>query len=385
MVWCILGGMKTEIIRVDPSNIDPYKVRTAAEVVDGGGLAAFPTETVYGIACRVDKSALDRLDEAKGRPADKRYTLHIGGLESRCDFFTPIPLRAGKLINKFWPGPLTVVFELSEEDLTVQKEHLNPEVYEILYEGGTVGVRCPDNPVAIALLNECKWPVVAPSANKSGSKPALTAEKVVEQLDDSVDIVIAPENESDVCGYQINSTVVKISSLGVEILREGAVKKEDIEEYSKIQILFVCTGNTCRSPMGEFFCKKYIAEKLNCDIDELENKGYKVVSVGVYAAEGMPVSGEVVDICREKGIDASGHVSRSLTTQEIEKSDIIFAMTESHRHGVLEICPAAAEKSVLLNGDDDIPDPIGSGISVYRECASVIEQAIRTRFSEMNL
>jgi len=375
--------MNTEIIRFDPSNIDLEKIRAAAAVIDGGGLVAFPTETVYGVACRVEGSSLAGLDAAKGRPGDKRYSLHISGVDSITDYIPRLSFRACKLIENCWPGPVTVVFELSEADLAEQKKRVSEEVFDLLYQGGTLGVRCPDNPVAIALLGACKWPVVAPSANLSGQKPAVTADGVLTYLNGRVDMILAPEDESDACQHRINSTVVKISSGNISILREGAVKIEDIERMSLMRILFVCTGNTCRSPMGEYFCKKYIAEKLECNVDELEKKGYKVVSAGVFGVDGAPASSEVVDICNRKGIDSSGHQSRLLTVEMVEESDIIFTMTRSHGRGVLSLCPQAESKCFLLDGEMDVPDPIGGGVDVYNECACRIERALDNRLCEM--
>ena len=90
--------------------------RAANKILDGG-LVAFPTETVYGIACRVEESSLAKLDAAKGRPGDKRYSLHIAGTDSIADYIPRLSFRASKLIENCWPGPVTVVFELSEPDL----------------------------------------------------------------------------------------------------------------------------------------------------------------------------------------------------------------------------------------------------------------------------
>lgn len=375
--------MNTEIIRIDPSNIEMDKVQSAAKVIDNGGLVVFPTETVYGIACRADSDSFAKLDEAKNRPGDKRYSLHIATPDSIADYIPRLSFRACKLIENCWPGPVTIVFELSHADLAEQKKRLGEELFDLLYQGGNLGVRCPDNPLAIALLSACNSPVVAPSANLSGQQPALTADQALAQLDGRVDMVIGPIDESDACKYRLSSTVVKISSGNISVLREGAVEIEEVEQMSSMRILFVCTGNTCRSPMAEYFCKKYIAEKLECNVDELEKKGYKVSSAGVYGMDGMPASNEVVDICKQKGIDASRHKSRLLTAEMVEDSDIIFAMTRGHAHGILSMSPDAESKCFLLDGGNDIPDPIGGGIDVYSSCACIIERAIDNRLCEM--
>lgn len=375
--------MNTEIIRLDSDNPDAEAIKSAASIIDGGGLVGFPTETVYGIACRAKSSSLDRLDLVKARPGDKRYSLHIPDASAIDDYVPHLSLKGRKLIQNCWPGPLTVVFELSESDLAKQKQRLGDEVFEILYQGGTIGVRCPDNPIAIALLAAAKQPVVAPSANLSGKPPSVTADEVIDQLGGNIDMVIAPKNDSQACRCRQSSTVVIVSSGNISILREGAIKKQEIEEISAIRILFVCTGNTCRSPLAEYLCKKYIAEKLDCGLDEVREKGYKVSSVGLYVMEGMPASREVVEICFQKGIDATGHRSSTVTAARVEESDIIFAMTRAHCRGILEMCPSAESKCMLLDASGDVADPIGGGIRIYNECSRSIEQAIGIRLCEM--
>lgn len=375
--------METKIIKLDPADIDMDKIRQGADIIDSGGLVVFPTETVYGIASTVSELAFSSLDQAKDRPGDKRYTLHIPNPDAISQYIPTLSFRVCKLIDNAWPGPVTIVFELSEEDLAKQKKRLGEQIFDLLYQNGTIGVRCPDNSIATSLLSECKNPVVAPSANLSGQKPALTSKMVLEQLDGRVDMVIAPQMETDACRFHQSSTVVKISSGNISILRDGTVKNAEIEKMSQVRILFVCTGNTCRSPMAEFFCKKYIAEKLECNLDELQKKGYKVVSAGVYGMDGVPASSEVVDICGRKGVDASGHSSQPLTAELIEGCDVIFAMTGGHLHGILNMSPQAESKSFLLDSSKDIPDPIGGGFEVYNKCALVIERALENRLCEM--
>ncbi len=383
MFAVILPAMETKIITLDPVDIDADKIHQAAAIVDSGGLVVFPTETVYGIACTVSESAFLNLDKAKGRPGGKRYTLHIPAPDAITKYIPTLSFRACKLVENAWPGPVTIVFELSEEDLAKQKNRLNDQIFNLLYQNGTIGVRCPDNPIAASLLSACKNPVVAPSANLSGHKPAFTSKMVLAQLDGRVDMIIAPQSEIDAYAHKVSSTVVKISSGNISIMRDGAVKNADIEKMSEICILFVCTGNTCRSPMGEFFCKKYIAEKLECNVDELEKKGYKIISAGLFGMDGAPASSEVIDICGRKGIDASRHSSQLLTAEMVEKSDVIFAMTGGHLRSVIRMSRNAESKSFLLAGSRDIPDPIGGGFEVYNECALVIERALDNRLCEM--
>ncbi len=150
---------------LDLNQVDMALIQEAAAVIERGGLVAFPTETVYGLACKVDPDALARLSALKGRTPDKRYTLHVGSPEAVDAYVPSMDQRIEVLLNRGWPGPLTVVFSLNQAELDHQRLALASEVYEALYIGGSLGVRCPDHRVAAALLGTAQCPVVAPSAN----------------------------------------------------------------------------------------------------------------------------------------------------------------------------------------------------------------------------
>ena len=143
--------METKVIKLETDDIDASAIKEAAGIIDAGGLVAFPTETVYGIACRVSNDSLAKLGNLKGRPADKYYTLHIANPSDALRYVPAMGLRTEKLIKTAWPGPLTIVFELDEKDIVRQKGKLPPEVFSNLYHDGSIGIRCPDNPVASML------------------------------------------------------------------------------------------------------------------------------------------------------------------------------------------------------------------------------------------
>jgi len=371
--------MKTEVVSLTAENPDIEKIRAAARILDEGGLVAFPTETVYGIGCRAQARAIARLNEIKGRAEGKRYTLHIADPQGVARYVPRIPARGRKLIAKGWPGPLTVVFELDEDTIEKQRGIITNDAFDILYQDNTIGIRCPDNRIAKELLGFATRPIVAPSANIYTRPPATSAGEVLEQLDGKIDLIL----DGGECKYGKSSTVVKITHNALTILREAAYSEKGITEMSSIKILFVCTGNTCRSPMAGAFCRKYISEKLDCGIDETEPRGYKITSAGVMAGLEMPASKEAVDICAAKGVDVSGHRSSVLTRVEIEESDYIFVMTKSHRDRILEVCPAARQKCMLLDEGGDITDPIGGGEGIYRGCAERIENALKKRLGEI--
>ncbi len=258
----------------------------AAEVVDAGGLVAFPTETVYGIACRATLDAVARLDSLKGRDADKHYTLHIGRNDAYRVYVPKTDRRVENLIGRAWPGPLTLVFGLHPVELSRQKGQVGTDAFDILYKDGSIGIRCPQHPAAAMLLQLTRHPVVAPSANLGGHDPATEADEVLDQLGDQVDVIL----DGGPCRYRRSSTVARVGRHGVEVLREGVYSEMDLRSMANMTFLFVCTGNTCRSAMAEGLFKTQLAKKLGCGVDELERNGYKVISAGIMNMVGVPAS-----------------------------------------------------------------------------------------------
>jgi len=370
--------METQVIQVDRWTPDSKTIAEAAALVDAGGLVAFPTETVYGIACRVGSQSLERLNQVKKREPDKPYTLHIAGKEDLSMYVPSMQLRVQKLVERGWPGPLTIIFELSEPEAAAQRKQLGKEMFENLYHDNSIGIRCPDNAAASMLLREVNCPVVAPSANVAGQPPAVDAEGVLAQLAGQVEAVL----DGGPCRYKKSSTVVRAGQRGFEVLREGMLSREDLERLSRVQFLFVCTGNTCRSPMAEGIFRKYLAEKVGCKVDQLEESGYKVLSAGVIETSGFAATSEAVAACKARSVDIRSHHSSGLTSKLIGESDFIFAMCRSHREHVIALDSRAAGRCMLMAGGIDVSDPIGQSQQVYNECADLIERSVKERISE---
>jgi tRNA threonylcarbamoyl adenosine modification protein (Sua5/YciO/YrdC/YwlC family) len=373
--------VETKVVKIDAANIDESAIKEASQIVDAGGLVAFPTETVYGIACRAETESLAKLDMLKGRPAEKCYTLHIGRPDVCFRYVPAMGLRARKLVKNAWPGPLTVVFELERNDLEQQKAKLSQDIFSNLYRDSSIGIRCPDNPIASMLLSQTTRPVVAPSANLSGQEPAIEAGQVIEQFAGKLEMIIA----GGICKYGKSSTIVKVTKAGIEILRQGVYPEPQVLEMAKVTILFVCTGNSCRSPMAEGLFMKYLAEKLGIDIDHLEENGYIVTSAGTLGIVGFPASAAAVRSCAEKGVDISGHRTRALTAYLLEQSDVIYVMAQGHFNAVEDFNPDAAERCLLLSENGEIADPIGQSQEIYDACVELIEEAVKKRVSELKL
>lgn len=373
--------MKTRVERIDSSQPDVGLLSEAAEIVEAGGLVVFPTETVYGIACRVTPSALARLDEVKGRPAAKRYSLHIGHPDQIREYVPSLKLRARKIIQQGWPGPLTLVFSLTQEDLAFQSEKMDAAQFAALYDEDTLGVRCPDHPVAAALLQAVKHAVVAPSANRSGRPAPREAGAALQELDGRVDLVL----DGGPCPLDANSTVAKIDP-EVQILRSGSFGVDRLMELSQLRLLFVCTGNTCRSALAEAICRQILMKALNCKtLDELARLGYTVSSAGTTAVSGASASAGAMATGAKMGLDLSRHRSTALSIPLLDEMDLIFAMETAHRQTILASCPGVVDRCLRLDDERDVADPFGQSAPVFEACAELIGLAVQKRVGELIL
>ena len=188
----------------------------AAEILKQGGLVAFPTETVYGLGGNgLNPDASMKIYEAKGRPSDNPLILHIADREQLVPLVKEIPEMAEKLMERFWPGPMTLIFEKS--DLVPHRT-----------TGGldTVAIRMPSHPVARALIRAANVPVAAPSANRSGRPSCTTAEHCIEDLDGRVDMIL----DGGSVEIGIESTIIDCTGDVPMILRPGFISREDVEE-----------------------------------------------------------------------------------------------------------------------------------------------------------
>lgn len=460
-------------------------LKIAADILKNGGNVIFPTETVYGLGADAKNPvAVENIFKAKGRPSDNPLIVHISDISQLNDIAEEVPDKAKLLMDKFWPGPLTIILKKCKN-----------VPYETTAGLDTVAVRMPASIVARRLIELSGVPVAAPSANISGKPSPTTKGHCIDDMNGRVDAIVC----GDDCEVGVESTVIDMSMDVPVLLRPGGVTAKQIEdvigaikiitsakegekpkspglkythyspdaevvilsggtddvykyiyeqaktkkvvmltfdEFPKIKegiefislgsmkkpyeaahklfyslrradeigadiifapeipdrdmwsavrnrlyraagekvlslstdkkrILFVCTGNTCRSPMAEGIFNKIASER---GINAIAK------SAGIFAAGGQ-ASENAVSVMKEIGVDINGRKSIQITEEMVRDAELIITMSKTHKE-ILNSAFTMTDKIKTLAefvGDTgDITDPFGADIDVYRTCRDLI-------------
>lgn len=331
--------MRTEYLTLDGDSGDAAKIEHASKLLQAGGLVAFPTETVYGLGADArNPEALARLTKVKGRREGKPYSLLVPSLKAAEEAAGGLNRIARKLARVYWPGPLTIVTERKD--------------------GTTIGLRLSEHPVVRSLLAHCAFPLATPSANRAGGPEPISARQVRETLQGEISLIL----DGGPAWQGRPSTVVKCAGDAVEVQREGSIPSAELVELASPTVLFVCTGNTCRSPMAAGIFTAVVSE-----VHKGEALPIRVLSAGISTQDGERADKLAIEAMREIGIDISRHRTRSLTFQLLDSADYIFTMTREHRDCILGIMPSCEDRIQLLSRrNENIADPISSSLEHYR-------------------
>ncbi len=208
------------LTKIEP--FSPESAAAAAQILKSGGLVAIPTETVYGLAANaLDEKAVRTVFEAKGRPQDNPLIVHVSDMEMIAPLVTEIPGIAKRLAEKFWPGPLTMIFNKSD-------------IIPMATSGGlsTVAVRMPDNEAAREIIRRCGFPLAAPSANTSGKPSPTAAKHVFDDMNGKIPLII----DAGECSVGVESTVICFENGKIRILRPGGITPGELSEFAEVVV-----------------------------------------------------------------------------------------------------------------------------------------------------
>ncbi len=369
--------------------------------LDGGGLLVYPTETVYGVGADATPEGVAALRALKGREEGKPFLVLAppelraeGPLNQSPSEGAPSPsgspggwvagLRlpeAGlRLAGHFWPGPLTMVIPDPDERY--------PE--GVRSENGGVAVRRSPHPFLEALLARRPRPLLSTSANPAGAPPEGRAEAIAESFAGRPGAARLLVLDAGELAPSPPSTLVELTGGEVRIIREGAIPRAQIEGAGAaggeaFTLLFVCTGNTCRSPLAAALARR-----------EAERRGWKgirVRSAGIAAFPGEPASDGSLAVAREAGLDLSDHRSRPLDGELVAAADLILTMSAGHLEAVFHL--GGEGKGTLLTAFADgvegaphrgwrgVSDPYGNGVEHYRETYRELEKLVTRTFDRL--
>ncbi len=346
---------EAKVYKLKDATLSGSEFKELAGILEAGQVIVFPTETVYGLGCLYDKEAgkIEIFDIKKRKP-QKRLPIMIKDLRTIESYFKCKPSSLAKdIMYKFMPGPLTVVLNCAS--------------------GNSFAFRMPAHEFILDLISVCRRPLVATSANVSGEKPAVDFIQARRVFFNKVAAII----DGGRCRLREPSTIIDLSETDTfRIVREGVYSQELIKTAlsNPRNILFVCTGNSCRSILAQAVLEKELKDNKNTDI--------LVTSAGTAALENMPPSQDTIRVLREAGIKTDEYKTKRLTLEILKQADLVLTMERAHMCYILEHNPKLKHKTFgflkfAFGLEDEIQDPIGKGIDEYRKVFSLISKAMK--------
>jgi protein-tyrosine phosphatase len=332
-------------------------LRYALQVLQGGGVAAFPTETGYCLAgSGLSAPAAARLQAVAGTP----LALGVRGVGDAREWAPRLGSVGQRLARRFWPGPLTLRVAECAGGLAGR---LPAEVRARLGPADRLDLRAPDHESVQEVLRQLSGPLLLAPGPRVDDRPEAHLETLA-GLD--IDLVLdgGPRPAAE------GPTLVEVAGEHWQVVQPGAISQEQLQRQLACLIVFVCTGNTCRSPLAEGICKRLLAERLGCPVEELPGRGFLVLSSGLAAMMGGGAALEAIEVAREHNADLTGHRSRPLTEELAAQADHLIVMTRGHLQAVQDHFSRLGARPRLLSPDDeDLADPIGQPQPIYHDCA----------------
>ncbi len=357
-------------INLDQINDHTDAVRVAVSQLESGKVVAVPDEVgMMVLALPGQDSAVAKLTAMSEALEHSAQVVAIPHFSVINDFADNVSGIAMKLTRRCWPGPVALRVGCGQPEGMSEDWPDAAKVWALSEFGRSFFV--PGQAFSNAVLGELSAPAL-------GLVVAINETERV-NTDDIHLIVNSNENR-----YAEGLSVVRVKEDEFEMERTGVISDRVLSRLTGKVFLFVCTGNTCRSPMAEALFRKMLADHFDCQDDELLDRGHTVVSAGLAAYPGAPASTEAVQLLQADKIDLTSHESQPITEELLFHCDHILTMTQNHLDAILSTFPELAGRARLLSdstgtgGGRDVSDPIGGGMDEYRRCREEIEGYLRT-------
>ncbi|MGN6369283.1 MAG: Sua5/YciO/YrdC/YwlC family protein [Phycisphaerae bacterium] len=401
-----------------------HNIARTAKLLHDGHLVILPTETVYGIALNLlsqnARNAARALKGAAGGGANPQWVLHLPSPDDLLTWVPSISQIGRRLITKALPGPVAFQIKLTPEDAAAARNRLGDAANETISADNFMTFRVPELSPTQQVLADANVPIAIIGAGGPGGGGAayevadlpetlvsLAADPTPPRQDLTTDptsplssLTADPNSpprtpapipqitailDAGRTRYRNSSTVVRLEGDQFHVVRPGVIDERIIQKMADFLLLFICSGNTCRSPMAAGIATRILADKLRIEPSELPLRHIVVQSAGVHAARGMRATREAVAAAKSLNADLGPHLSQPASVDLLRRADVIYTMTDAHREEILYAFPGAAKKTQRLDPEGDIDDPIGAGPEVYQQVAGHLADLLQHRLSELQL